>query len=613
MQNNIDEIKSRIDIVDLISEYVRLQPSGTSFRALCPFHREKTPSFFVSPEKQIWHCFGQCSEGGDIFKFIMKMEGVEFPEALRILAKKAGVEIEKQDYHLKSQRTKLLDICQLAAKFYHKILLESPLAEQARAYLKKRRVSNEIIKEFNLGYAPDRWDAFLNFLTKRKIKEADIELAGLIISRIRTNMGTNNANIREIRGQIRDDSRGYYDRFRNRIIFPIRDIYGNTVGFTGRIMPGFEDEKTAKYVNTPETPVYNKSKILYGLDKAKSAIKEKKEAILVEGNMDVLACHQVGTENVVATSGTALTLEQVKLLKRYANSLLLAFDFDLAGETATDRGIGIALQQEVGVKVISLPKGKDPDECIKEDPKLWFKAIQEAQPIMDYYFSLALRSRDFKKIEDKKTVAKILIPVIAKLGDPVEQDLWLKKLSEEISVSEQSLRDSLKKIKLPRIFTKESESQPREVDQNQKTEERLIGLLISFPDQIGSVVNDFTPDLFWLPQFRELAERILGWYNQNNGFELDDFKKTLSDKNLIYQLDFLAFLIEKDFARSDKKFISQEIETLIKKIKKRNLSQKLTDLTQKLKLAEQEKDSNKIKELTEQIIDISRKIAKLES
>ncbi|MDD5221638.1 MAG: DNA primase, partial [Patescibacteria group bacterium] len=336
MQNQIEEIKSRLDIIDVISEYVQLRQSGVNYRALCPFHTEKAPSFFVSPERQIWHCFGSCNEGGDIFEFIMKIENVDFPEALRILAKKAGVQLTKEDYRVTSQKTKLMDIMRVAAQFYHLVLQKSSLAEKVREYLDGRGVKQETIKDFQLGFAPDRWDELVGFLNKKGVKMIEAEAAGLVM---RSNKPLNN-------------KQNYYDRFRNRIMFPINDLYGNPVGFTSRIVPWAETTETAKYVNTPETPIYNKSRVIYAFDKAKAAIKKEDAVIMVEGNMDVIACHQAGSKNVVASSGTALTADQVKLLKRYTNNLLLSFDVDLAGENATQRGIDVAMKAEMNIKVI---------------------------------------------------------------------------------------------------------------------------------------------------------------------------------------------------------------------------------------------------------------------
>ncbi|MCK4967627.1 MAG: DNA primase [Candidatus Aenigmarchaeota archaeon] len=286
MSNITEEIKSRLDIVEVLSEYIELKKAGANFKACCPFHQEKTASFVVSPERQIWHCFG-CGAGSDIFGFVMKIEGIEFPEALRILAKKANVNLTNQNFNLTSARTNLLDITRLAAMFYQQNLLDSTAGQTARDYLKKRQVSDEIIKRFQLGYALDSWDNLLKFLIKKGISEKDIALAGLIIKKTTSNASTSD----------------YYDRFRGRLMFPIADAYGNAVGFTGRVLPSEETnakKETAKYVNTPETSIYHKGRILYGLDQAKETIRKNNYVIIVEGNMDVLAFHHAGIHNVVA-------------------------------------------------------------------------------------------------------------------------------------------------------------------------------------------------------------------------------------------------------------------------------------------------------------------------
>lgn len=603
MNSLIDEIKSKIDIVDLISEYIQLKPVGANFKALCPFHREKTPSFFVSPEKQIWHCFG-CGVGGGIFDFVMQIEGIDFPEALKILAKKAGVEIVKQDYHLISQRTKLLDIVKMAARFYHLILLESPLAEKARQYLKERGLKLETIKDFQLGFAPDRWDELYKFLTKKGFKEQDIELAGLIIK----------SSIQHPISSIK-----YYDRFRNRIMFPINDLYGNPVGFTGRIVPWSTEKEAAKYINTPETPIYNKSRILYGLDKARLEIKKNNAVILVEGNMDVITCHQANSKNVVASSGTALTLEQVRLLKRYTNNLFLAFDVDLAGETATQRGIDIALQEEMNVKIIQVPEGKDPDECIKENPVEWFKAIEKAKSIMDYYFDLAFRGHDPKKIEDKKNIAKILLPIIAKLGDPIEQEYWLKILAERIDISEHSLKDKLKNLKIPKIYDQAEERKIEKPSKEKVAGEMFLGLFFRYPNLAINYFLKLPIECLVTTELQELARLAKDWYNFNQ--KIDNFRTKINQPKLVNYFDYLSLLIDKEFTDfptkeeelkdKQKKDLDNEIKKIFRFLQEGYLKEERERLTSQLKMAEKNKETEKIKELLTKIAKINQKISEL--
>ncbi|MEK9158840.1 MAG: DNA primase, partial [Patescibacteria group bacterium] len=398
----VEEIKSKIDLADLVGEYVQLKKAGVNYKAPCPFHHEKTPSFLVSKEKQIWHCFG-CGEGGDIFGFIMRIEGLDFPEALKLLAERAGVKL--QEFHSEisaSARNRILDILKMAAKFYHKILLDSSQAEEARQYLNKRQVAAEMLEEFQIGYIPDEWDILTNFLLKKGFGINDLVAAGLTIKK---------------------EGGGYYDRFRGRIMFPIADVHGNVVGFTGRLLNENKVEAGGKYVNTPQTIVFDKSRLLYALDRAKQVARKQNKLIIVEGQMDVVSCYQFGQTNTVASSGTALTLDQVKLIKRFTNNIYIAFDMDAAGQHAADRGIDLALSEGMNIKIIVVPKdfAKDPDECLKKDPAVWFKSVEEARSIMDYFFDKTFAGRDLKNPEKRGEAAKILLEQISRLGDTVEQ------------------------------------------------------------------------------------------------------------------------------------------------------------------------------------------------
>ena len=323
--SDVEEVKNRISVVDLVGEYVRLQKAGSNWKALCPFHNEKTPSFMVSEERRSFHCFG-CGKGGDIFTFVMEMEGIGFREALERLAEKAGVQLKRGDLGYKrdqgKEKAKLFQILELATKWYEKNLWEGKGKEKILRYLRERGLTDESIKKFRLGYAPDGWNNMLNFLKGRNYKIEEIAKTGLLVEKNREER-----NISNTKYQIPNTR--HYDRFRDRIIFPIQDIMGRVVGFSARVSPG-GDEKTAKYINTPQAELYDKSKILYGLNLAKAEIKKRDEAILVEGNTDVIASHQAGFGNAIAVSGTALTLEQIKTIKRYTENLKMAFDIDIA-------------------------------------------------------------------------------------------------------------------------------------------------------------------------------------------------------------------------------------------------------------------------------------------
>jgi len=594
--DTVEEIKSKIDIVEFLSEYIRLRQSGNSFRALCPFHKEKTPSFFVSPERGIWHCFG-CNKTGDIFGFLMEMERIDFPEALRILAGKAGVVIEHYNQQAVSQKTKLLDICRWSAEFYHKVLWESPSAAPAREYLKNRGLDKKTINGFQMGFVPDKWDALLKFLTGRGFKEKDIEAAGMII---------------------RSDKGGFYDRFRNRITFPIADAHDQIVGFTARILPGTKDEdKTPKYINTPDTPIYNKSRVLYGLNKAKAKAKEEDKIILVEGNMDVLACHQAGYENAVCTSGTALTQDQIKILQRYTQNIILGFDVDLAGQAATQRSIDLLLHQGLNVKVLKLGKGKDPDEFIRTDLNGWKKALKDPQPIMEYYFSLAFSARGGSalgekdkelSIEEKKSVVKILLPIVSKLGDPVERDLWLKKLSGDLNVSEISLRDALRRIIQPRNpFLKSEQIIPEKVSGEQQAGERFLALVLKYPEK-GEVLKNVVLDMFLTPRDQTVIRITKDYYFKNKNIDLTRIKKEINDKEVIGYLDFLIFLAEKEFESYKPAEIDKELNCLTNLLKKKYLNKKREKLLQELKEEETKGDRETIEKIMLKIIKLSQGI-----
>ena len=306
----VDEIKSRLDVVDVVGGYIRLSKAGRNYRALCPFHSEKTPSFFVSPERQMWYCFG-CQKGGSIFDFVMQMDGLEFGDALKVLAQRAGVELKKIDPKLsakwKTEKTRLYEICELAAKFFERQLEAGKTGQSVQKYLKERGLKSKTIQEWRIGYGPDKWQALSDFLKGRGYGEEEIERTGLSVRK----------------DEIQNSN---YDRFRNRIIFPIYDLNGGVVGFSGRIF----GEGEPKYLNTPNTLIYDKSRVLYGLDRAKLDIRKDNFCVLVEGQMDVIMSHQAGVRNAVASSGTALTVEHLKIIKRYTENLAMAFDMDLA-------------------------------------------------------------------------------------------------------------------------------------------------------------------------------------------------------------------------------------------------------------------------------------------
>ncbi len=582
--SEIDEIKNRLDVVDVIREYIQLKQAGANWKGLCPFHNEKTPSFMVSREKQIWHCFG-CNEGGDIFSFIQKMEGIEFPEALKILADKAGVNLSYKNPKIANEKTKLMDVCENAARFFHAVLLESQTGQIARDYLKKREVTEDSIEDFRLGYAPDSWDSLMKALTKKGFSEKEIFLAGLTSKR--------------------DRGVGYYDRFRGRLMFPIADIHGNIVGFTARIL-GPQKEGVGKYINTPQTPIYDKSRIIYGLYKAKQEIKKEDLVVLVEGNMDVITSHGAGVKNVVASSGTALTVEQIKILKRYTENTALAFDADPAGEGAVERGIDLALGEGLNVKIIEVPGGKDPDECIKSSNGLeaWKKSIVEAESIMEYYFRKIKEKYDILKVEDKKRAGNILLGKILKISNKIEQTHWLQKLSDLLNVPEEVLRTSLLSIKQNKktpLPDENNQKKPAKLSKEEALERELMAVITSFPEYFRLSVEKIMPDMLINPQFKELYKKMVYDYTKNKSLDLEKLEKSLSDEE-IRELEKLRLFADKDFSdEAGEKVLSNLLNIFLDNFKRK----KRKELEQKISEAEKAGDKDRTGELMEELLKLS--------
>ena len=502
----IDEIKQRVDIVEVISQYIPgLKKAGRNFKALCPFHPEKTPSFYVFPERQSWHCFGACGMGGDVFSFVMKREGVDFAEALHILAQKAGVSLSpKKEDEDQKETEKLKGINEAAAEYYHHLLLHSPEAKGVRSYLSQRGVSDKTIEDFQLGFSPDSWEAIREQLTKRGYREDELVSAGLLVEK---------------------EGGGTYDRFRNRLMFPIRDIAGRALGFGARAL----DDSLPKYLNSPQTAVFDKSNTLYGIDRAKSAIRKQNLAVVVEGYTDVLAAHQFGFENVIASLGTALTERQVGIIKKLTKSLILALDADAAGEMATLRGIEVAshtfdqkvvplptsqglvkyenlLDAEISVMV--LPAGKDPDDIIKENPAEWKRLLEGASPVVDYTFNLIISKLDLTQMKDKSSAVDQLLPVINDIKGPVRQAHYLQKLARLVAVDEHSLASALGRFRRPSKLRGEGNlTQPSTLVPSLSSRDPLaeycLSLLIHYP-KLRNHATELSADYFKHSESREL-------------------------------------------------------------------------------------------------------------
>jgi len=531
MSSSVEQIKSRLNIVDVIQGYVKLERAGVNFKARCPFHNEKTPSFFVSPIRQTWHCFG-CNRGGDMFSFVMEIEGVEFIEALKILADRAGVSLEPFDKKYKDERSRILKLMEEAKNFYIEGLKKNL---EAKNYLLERGLKEETIKDFGIGFAPPEWRGLLNYLRNKNYSDKEIEKAGMLV---------------------RSD-KGIYDRFRGRIMFPIFDGSGRVVGFSGRIFGGGKkEEETAKYINTPQTIIYDKSKILYGFDRAKDEIRRTNKCILVEGQMDLIMSHQAGVKNAVAVSGTALTDYHLNIIKRLSDNIIMAFDKDEAGLAAAKRAIDMALLNDLEVKIAVIPFGKDPADTIKNNPDVWITAVNNSKNIFDFYLDL------LEKIESPqkkiKEIQETILPRLAVLTSEIKRAYWIKEIADRLKIKEEAVWEEMKKIKKEERTGVLKEERKNNFDNRlQMIENRLIGFILwkreDNDDELKSLVNDlvkeFSIDLErWSPDLKDKfvfeAEILYGGGNYKEEF-----------KNL-------ALEYRKEKARQELAFLGEKIKEL---------------------------------------------------
>ena len=433
----VQQVKDRLSIQDVVSQYVRLDRAGAALRARCPFHAEKTPSFFVSPDRGTWHCFG-CNQGGDIFTFVEQIEGLDFKGALKVLAEKAGVPLVYERQEHKDERDRLFELLEVATIFY-----VSKLSDEAKKYLRGRGVSDATIKEFRIGWAGSEWSALSDHLKRKKYSDKEIVEAGLAKNRS-TSLTAGNE-----RGNLTD-------KFRNRIMFPIADSAGRIVAFSGRIFGENASPEAPKYLNSPETPLFHKSRILYGFDRAKVAMRKVSCAVLVEGQMDLLMSHQAGWANTVAVSGTAFTEDHAKLIRRMTDNLVLALDADAAGIKAAGRAARAALASGLNVKVAQLPEGTDPADLILKDPEEWRAAIREAKDIITFLLdvlhkhsspaSSAQGSGGLKQDRFRRVVENVVLPFLSDVQSPIARAQYIREIARRLEVPESAIQEALHKV-----------------------------------------------------------------------------------------------------------------------------------------------------------------------
>jgi DNA primase len=588
------EIKSKLPVIDVVGETVALKRAGSAYKGLCPFHAEKTPSFIVSPDRESWRCFG-CGEGGDIFTFLMRRDGIDFREALSRLAEKAGVELSAQTAKDDRHRRRLREALEAAIAWYREVLLQARQADAARVYLAERGLTEETLERFAVGYAPTTWDALTRRLIARGFNNEELIAAGLASP---SNRG------------------GVIDKFRGRIIIPIRDASGRAVGLGGRIMPGAEGPK---YLNSPAGPLFDKSRTLYGLDLAKAAIRREKLTVIVEGYTDVMAAHQAGFTNVVASLGTALTRGQIELATRYADAIALAYDVDLAGEAATQRGLleELGPDQSVSkVRVVRIPSGKDPDELIRNDPEAWRAAVAEAKPVIEYFMERTAAEVDLDTITGKRELTGRALALLKRVGDPVERSLYLQRLARLVNVEERVLLEALAREPMrrpPRLA-------PVPVGPGIGTasplgpgplEREALSLLLRYPGLMAELPVDEP-----LP-FRDAAAGALiaAWREQVSqgaatGADLEAFVGGLDPATAGLARDLLGHLaVNGDATPLDPDEARAELRVCLLRLRMARIDEAMRDGRLLLEEAQRDEDQGRLQTLEQQISQLGRQKA----
>lgn len=585
-EDQIQEIKDKIDSVSLISEYLPLKRAGKNYKALCPFHQEKTPSFMVSPELQIFKCFG-CGKGGDVFTFLKEMEGMEFKETLEYLAKRAGVELKRyQKTEEDIRKERLLQLHQLAGEVYHHLLTSHKLGKRAYNYLKERGITDKSTEIFQLGYAPDSWESLGNYFLSKKYTLSELLDSGL--------------------GIAKEGGRRFYDRFRGRVMFPLKNFKGQIVGFSGRSLTAEEP----KYINSPETLIFSKSSILFGFDLTKSEIKKQKNAVVVEGLFDVITPYQVGVRNVVASLGTALTPSQIKLLSRVADSITFCFDTDKAGDEATKRGIKLAQQNNLNIRVAILPIGKDPDESIREAPQAFKSSLEKAVPITDFYFESSFKMHNPKTALGKKRLGQELLPIITAISDPLEKDHYVNQLATRLEVSSETIQKALYRIEKEGEDISRSHRVNKEILKDFSTpkvavEEYILASILKAPLEMAQSTlrklsqSDFT-DETRINLFVELKKYLIA---RKHKFDIKTFRAKLGDKEQRLVDELYLWDLGDDLS-----LLEEELERTFKLVRGRSIRRSLRVLSGKIKQAERNKDIEKLKTLQKQFQALSEKL-----
>ena len=583
----IERIKASTDIVDLVSEYVKLRKRGRNFFGPCPFHTEKTPSFSVNPQRQIYRCFG-CGAGGNVFKFVQEIDNVSFVEAVSYLARRSGIAVptsgptaDQGDFS-----DQIYEANELAQKYFHHILCVDRRGRNALQYLRDRGLNDETIGRFSLGYAPPEWDALLKVLNGRRIDPAVAEKAGLALPR---QTGT-----------------GHYDRFRDRITFPIANLSRRTIAFGART---FKTDQEPKYLNSPESPVYQKSRVLYGLSETRNAIRQAGLALVVEGYTDLLSLVQRGIPNVVASAGTALTAEQSQVLGRYAPEVVLVFDGDSAGSSAAQRAIEVLLSTGLSARVVSLPLGHDPDSFVQEKgPEALLTAVDSAQPVLDFYLEQLAQQCDLSTVQGKARAIEAFKPMIAGSQDAVLRDLMMRDVAQRLGVDEQALRQEVQRLVGRRRPARGLESTPSpELKDPPLWEKEFLGLLLNYPAYISRTAQSLGPEAFVDARSMRIARVLFEKYREVETLDLPLFMSTFTDEATIKLLSACAM---QDL---DQAQVEEYWQDTMVRLQKESLTRQIDQLKQTLTAAVGDSDEEATARLTSKLQDLVEQRLNLET
>jgi len=591
MADQIEEVKQKTDIVSLIGEYIEVKKAGRNYKALCPFHSEKTPSFMISPELQIYKCFG-CQSGGDCFAFLKEYEGMEFGEALKFLADRAGVKLQRFTGGDTSEKEKIIEINNLTSRFYQYLLFNSSFGKIALDYLlRERGLKLATIKEFGLGFSPDSPTGLKKFLIdKKKFDPRDIERAGIGYPK-----------------------GGYFiDRLRGRVIFPLLDHRGNTVGFAGRVLPGPNEKETAKYINTPETPVYHKGNLLYALNLTRQNIKRKNIAIVVEGELDAISSWQAGIKNVVAIKGSALTEDQVRLISRFCKKAILCLDSDIAGDAAARRGVVTAQDQGLEVRIARLKDFKDPDDAARKNPEGYKQSLIEAVGIWDFLIDSVFERFDAKSGEGKAKISREVVPILSLISDKIVQDHYVNLVSKRLEVSaeavlEQISKQGKKESSFARSTSLRATEDKEKRGRRELLEERLLSLGFRYNTKI--LLKKSVTDLVKTPLSKRILNEYLTYSSKSAKFNVSEFGMTLP-KELFD--GFARMVLSEESEINNPNEVPIEIGAVLYELRTLSLKEKLVKLSGEIRELEERGEKEKLAKPEEEFKNLTERLHSLE-